>query len=117
VTIRTRIRVLGLAATLGLAVIVDSGGQAYALPNNPHPKNASACLAQGYQWDDVQGCADKQCTYNGRTYGHNDLLIAQTPDGVPMRCDGFTGTWRLSGTTSPGGPSHPRTPPPTVNRN
>src|SRR5688572_23507822 len=112
VTIQRRIRVLGLTAALGLAMVADPGGLAHAVGKNPHPKTASQCLAQGYPWDDVKGCADKSCSHNGMTYGHGAVISAQDPDnGFPMRCDGFTGTWKPYGTIRPGGPSHPTAPP------
>jgi hypothetical protein len=79
---------------------------AHATATNPKNKTASTCLAQGYEWDDVKGCADKTCTYQGKTYLPGQMVLKEDV----YRCDGFTGNWVPVEHTPPhpSGPTAPR---------
>lgn len=54
-------RGLATASMVAMAVAGYQAAPAHTAKRNPQNKSASTCLAQGYQWDDVKGCADKKC--------------------------------------------------------
>ncbi len=71
---------------------------AFAAPKSPDAKQR--CIARGFQWSDAQGCADLNCTHNGKTYGPGDTRRGPPVLGmkrVTYYCDGFTGRWRILG--------------------
>ena len=106
--LRTPLGSLATASLLALAIVGLPAGSAQAAATNPKNKTASACLAQGYEWDDVKGCADKTCTLHGNTFQPGD--VAETDNYDVVVCDGFTGKWVVVSVTppKPSGPMAPR---------
>lgn len=92
-TVRTWVRVLGLAPLAAVLILTAPAGAAHAVQKNPKTKTASECLSQGYEWDPVKGCADKQCPRGGGfPQGSNGDIAWNSPNGLQY-CDGFTGKW------------------------
>ena len=111
-SIRTQLGALAMASLLAVVAASASGEEAHAAITNPKNKTASVCLSQGYQWDDVRGCADKTCTFQGKTYDPGAEVYRLNPDSVEtLRCDGFTGRWVVMAgqPPNPTGPAAPRT--------
>jgi hypothetical protein len=103
--LRTPLGSLATASLLALAIVSLPAGSAYATATNPKNKTATTCQAQGYEWDDVKGCADKTCTMYGETYHHGQF----TNRGEDIvYCDGYTGNWVLIRTRPRSGPAAPR---------
>ena len=112
--IRMQLRTLATASMVALAVVIVPAGSAYAAKNNPFPKSSSTCVAQGYDWDGVKGCADKACGFHP-LYGsghHGDIAFGTVDAAV---CDGFTGNWVVL-KVDPPKPSGPAAPLPTTNQ-
>src|SRR5204863_90061 len=80
--LRTPLGSLATAFALDLAIVSLPAGSAEATATNPKNRTASTCHAQGYEWDDVKGCADKTCTANGNTFQPGDVTETDNYDVV-----------------------------------
>jgi hypothetical protein len=105
--VRTRLQALATVVTLGMLIASAPSTAAHAAKKDTSGKTALQCLAQGYEWDELKGCADKACSSPELGTGHHKQVVFGMYDA--WYCDGFTGTWVMlrrppaSGQAAPSG--------------
>ncbi|MFN8634992.1 MAG: hypothetical protein U0893_14135 [Chloroflexota bacterium] len=104
-------RGLVTAALVAVAAASFQPSPANAAMTNPQRKSAAECIAGGFVWDSVKGCADKECD-NAEAHGsHGDYYFGLK---YVYYCDGFTGNW-VQVRTNDGSTTSPTAPRPTTN--
>lgn len=73
------------------------------------PAKCTACVNDGNNWVEGQGCLDKACTNNNKVYFGGDTIRV---GGRWYMCNGLTGNWEQFASTAPQPPttSHPLRP-------
>lgn len=85
---RSHLAILLATGSLALALAALAPERAEAAPINAAAK--IVCQAGQYFWSDTLGCADKSCTFNGKTYEAGEHVTVNNGKDQ-YYCDGWTG--------------------------